>query len=157
MREIVDSLMENHRMNEMSTVGRFIVSKSNKPQRGGEYKVFTTSDGDKPQVHVHIRNQTGEFNTCVKLDKAEYFLHGKAKDRFDKDQLDSFINFMKSPSKQRIFTVGNTEYKLRTYWDYTIATWNEENPNNPIKISIDSEGYIVTPEIPKYNIDMEDN
>lgn len=151
MEEIIKRLMENH-LYEMSTVGRFTVKKGNKP-KGGELKVMTTSDSSLPQVHVHVKEMSGEFrHSCVKLDKPEYFLgHGTAKDKLDNDQIDSFIEFMKSPSKQKVFTVGDIEYKIRSNWDYTIATWNEENPSQFINVSMDNDGYIIVPEMPDYN------
>lgn len=149
MREIIERLQYNHLLEEMATVGRFVVSRKGKP-KSGEYKVFTTSDSGRPQVHVHIKSESGDVHACLKLDKPEYFSHGVAKDELNKEQLESFVEFLNSPSKQRVFTVGNTEYKLRTYWDYTVATWNEENPKCMMPVGIDSEGYIVTPDIPDY-------
>ena len=146
---------------EMATVGRFQFKKKNGKPSSEMIKVFTTSDGGYSQVHVHSRDErlrtsdrkktSKQFHTCIMLDRPEYFLHDTAMNKFeDRDQIQSMIDFFNSPSKQRVFTVGNTEYRLRTMWDYTIATWNEENPYQAMPISKDEDGYIVVPKMPDY-------
>ena len=133
---------------EMATVGRFIARKGNKP-KGAERKVFTTSD-TMPTVHVHVwdTNTNGkELSVCVRLDKPEYFIHDSATDTFSKDDLEGFINFMKSDYN------GKMEYdgcKIRTNWDYTVVQWNNENPTNEMKIMRGDDGYVITPPMPDY-------
>jgi hypothetical protein len=150
MEEILKRLREKNCIHEMATVGRFTVKKGNNP-KSNKYTVFTTSDSNMPQVHVHIKNTEENIYVCLKLDKPEYFSHGNYRDKLDSNQIASLIDFFNSKSSQRIYSIDNVEYKLRTQWEYTIALWNVENPNQQIKISKDESGYIVVPPMPNYN------
>lgn len=137
---------------EMATVGKFQVSKGNKP-KGRQLKVFTTSDAH-PQVHVHIwdtATKGNKVNICVRLDKPEYFVHDRAKDKFSKDELSAFIKFMQSPSSQPIFSQDGVSYKLKTQWDWTIMQWNAENEDARIPIDRADDGYLIAPEMPDYS------
>lgn len=138
---------------EMATVGYF--SEKSGEGSGSLIKVMITSDGGRPQAHVHITRKKGNhIYTCIKLDKAEYFLHDKYKDKLTKDQVESLMKFFNSPSDQPVYRFMGKDYKLKTQWDFTVIQWNVENQLYKkvwLPVGIDNEGYIISPQIPDYS------
>ena len=92
---------------EMSTIGRFQEkNKSGKP-RSGFIKVQVTSDSGFPQVHVHlVRTGSNALRSCVKLDKAEYFLHDKYRSKLTREQIVGLVDFFNSPMFQKFVSKG---------------------------------------------------
>ena len=137
---------------EMATVGYFQEKKGNKP-KGELIRVFTTSDSDRPQVHVHLKSLNGGLLSCIKLDKPEYFLHDVYQDKLSTEQIEALIDFFNSKPSAPEFVLNDILYKLHNQWDYTVIQWNLENINCPkicLPIGLGKDGYIITPQMPDY-------
>ena len=103
--------LNTHNINEMTRIG--YVGKF-------EIIVYTDDPGNIPHVHVIDASTRGqEFDSCVKLESAEYFPHGgKHTDKFNSKQRKDFNTFMSSKP-------GNNRYK--TYYEYACSMWNDNN------------------------------
>lgn len=139
---------------EMSTIGRFQEkNKSGKP-KSGYIKVQVTSDSGFPQVHVHLaRTRSDALWSCVKLDKAEYFLHDKYRSKLTREQVAGLVDFFNSTTDVPEIRFQGKMYKLKTMWDYTILDWNRENEDYPERLfdlETDNEGYLIPPQMPDY-------
>lgn len=101
------------RLDEMARVG-FI---------GGKLEVYVWTDdpGNIPHVHIRDANSQGhEFETCVRLDKADYFLHGHYTDKLNSSQKKALMSFMQDSPKSPRY---NTNY------DLAVDMWNLNNSN----------------------------
>ncbi len=71
-------------------------------------------DNEGPIPHIHVYNNSVNFHTCIRLDKAEYFKHGSRKDtltRRDKKELIKWFNELHPK-----FDCNN--------WDFCVAQWD---------------------------------
>ena len=75
-----------------------------------EVYVWTDDAGKIPHVHVRGTNSNGdEFETCVKLQENDYFLHGHYTDTMNSKQRKEFDAFMRAkPSTPKY----DTNYEL---------------------------------------------
>lgn len=82
------------RLDEMARVGFW-----------GKFDVIVNTDdmGYIPHVHVIDKATRGyEFNTCIRLESNQYFLHGGYKDVFNSKQCKDFDDFMHQPCRNII-------------------------------------------------------
>lgn len=118
------------RFDEMARVG-FI---------GGEYEVYVWTDdsGNIPHVHVRDTNSRGEnYETCVRLESNEYFLHGHYKDRMNSSMRKAFNAFMNEPCKNQ---------RYQNNYDFAVDMWNSNNSSATVTPQYDTEGNIVVPD-----------
>lgn len=103
-----------------------------------EVYVWTDDAGKIPHVHVRDTNSNGdEFETCVKLQENDYFLHGHYTDTMNNKQRKEFDAFMRAkPSTPKY----NTNYEL------AVEMWNLNNSDVMVTPPIDSEGNIIIPD-----------
>ena len=90
-------------------------------------------DGEGNLPHCHIFNNDKSFETCVRLDIAEYFSHGnKYKDTFNSRQCRELNRWFKKKNK------ANESF---TNWEICKLFWNVSatNYNNKNKISINKQ------------------
>lgn len=122
--------MHSARLDEMARVG-FI---------GGEYEVYVWTDdsGNIPHVHVRDTNSRGEnYETCVRLESNEYFLHGHYKDRMNSSMRKAFNAFMNEPCKNQ---------RYQNNYDFAVDMWNSNNSSATVTPQYDTEGNIVVPD-----------
>lgn len=95
---------------------------------------------------MHIRNnkkQSGsgdEFETCIRLSTARYYLHGHYTDTFNETQLKELNAFMKAPCKNKRYS---SNYEL------VVDMWNMNNSKRKVRIKKDQEGNIIIPDYTK--------
>ena len=68
-------------------------------------------EGNIPHCHVNLKSVNKIV--CVRLDKAEYFIHGQYKDKFNKKERKVFNEFMKSYISDGF-----------TRWNFAKLLWN---------------------------------
>lgn len=76
-----------------------------------------------PHVHIEAGGSVNNFSCCVMLDKAEYFVHGKHKDKLTNKQAKILNEVMKSPYDDKF-----------SIWEICVLFW-ERNSMNKVKVS----------------------
>lgn len=86
---------ESKMLTEMAKIG----SISNKVGQTGNYFIYVYGN-EKTVSHLHIKEKTGTFSCCVKLNKADYFSHSRHKNVLTKELKKSLIHFLNQPNKK---------------------------------------------------------
>ena len=94
--------------------------------------VNTDDAGEIPHFHVRKKSDWSEFHTCIRIDKAEYFLHEGKEDILNARQKKSLQQFMIAP-----VTVSRYADKFRNNWELTCFLWDMNNSN--VEINPDTE------------------
>lgn len=68
------NINESKMLTEMAKIG----SISNKVGQAENYFIYVYGN-EKTVSHLHIKEKTGTFSCCVKLNKADYFSHSRHK------------------------------------------------------------------------------
>lgn len=90
--------------------------------------VWTNDSGNIPHFHIIDSNTRGNiFNSCIRIDKAEYFNHEGKTDKLNSQLRKDLVNFLLSTDED--LEISN--------WILLISEWNRNNSN--IKISINSQ------------------
>ena len=118
---------------EMARIGFVPVGTTNSV----EVYVHTNDSGKIP--HFHIRkygaNNTFEWETCVKFEVAEYFIHGhydkKIPDRKIIKELDKMLR-----------TIDKKDRNYRTYWEKSMDAWNDNNSDVTLPLDLQQPNYI---------------
>ena len=79
-----------------------------------EIIIYTDDPGKVP--HLHFQNLEG-VDGCLRLDKAQYFPHGRHRSKLNTKQMRALVKFMKQPYRERGIT----------NWEHTIDLWNDNN------------------------------
>lgn len=130
--QILDDIQpkQSARLDEMSRVG-FIDGTL-------ESYVWTDDPGKIPHVHIRDTNSRGQnFETCVRLDKAEYFFHGHYRGRLNSKQRKELAEFMRSKPK-------NPRYN--TFYEVAVDMWNFNNSDVEITPQYDANGNVIIPD-----------
>lgn len=106
-------LDSSHTLLEMANVGKF--------------DIYTCSfyGEEGPVPHFHFYNVSKNIFGCIRLDKPNYFIHGKHKAKLNskgKKQLIEWLNSKETPFKKFMDKL--------TVWEYICILWNENNPDN---------------------------
>jgi hypothetical protein len=139
LREIIyecieDMFQKKQRLDEMARVGFM---------NDLEVIVYTDDRGYIPHVHIIDRATKGQdFDTCIRLDKADYFLHGRHNDVLNSNERKDFNAFMNQPSR-------NVHY--RNNYEAAVNLWNDNNSNSYVQIIDDKDGNVVVPDYTKLN------
>ena len=94
-----------------------------------EVVIYTEDDGYIP--HFHFRNREKGFDTCICIEKAEYFIHGKHQNKLNTSLKDELSHFMKDRAD-----VDFLEGVEITNWQYVASLWNKNN--SKVKVSLQS-------------------
>lgn len=83
-----------------------------------QYEIYVNTDdsGKIPHFHYRKKNEWDKFHTCIKIEKAEYFLHGGKNDKLNSRQKKELI----------IFLNKKTNRNMRN-WDHIVDMWNMNN------------------------------
>ena len=138
IRSLVKEVIENNigsfnksaQLNEMARVGYI----------NGELEVYVWTDdpGNIPHVHVRDTNSKGnDFETCVKLNTNEYFLHGHHKDKFNSKQRKAFAEFMEAKPLKGPY---------KTNYELAVSMWELNNSSAEVKINKDYLGNVIIPD-----------
>lgn len=103
----------------------------------GNYLIYVNTDdkGNIPHFHCVDNNTRGsEFHTCIRIDKAEYFLHEGKMDIITKGKERKALNdFLKSPFAKSKFQGTN--------WEYIVMIWNMNNSEVEVDEELDQPNY----------------
>lgn len=99
-----------HSLFEMAQVGKF--SSYTVSVYGGE--------GNIPHFHFYTKDRS--TSGCIRIDKAEYFVHGKCKDKLSAQDKRKFIEWITSTE-----TPFKKYTDKLTVWEYIKILWNENN------------------------------
>ena len=102
---------------EMSEIGRF-----------DEYKILVYG-AEGPISHFHFESIKSRKRGCIRLDKAEYFFHGKYQDKLNSKEIKNLIHFLNSPHK----FFGKSGYNN---WQIICVYWGDNNLD--FQVDIDS-------------------
>ena len=125
---------------EMARVGWMGVGKDTQ-----KYEIYIHTDDPGNIPHIHLRDYSTrghEFETCISLVSAEYFLHGKYSDKMNNSLAKTFDNFMRAPSRNK---------KYNTNFEYAIDMWNDNNSSTNIEAQFDDNGNIIIPDYTNIN------
>ena len=103
-----------HSAYEMSTVGDFSKDKLT-------IRIFAK---EGPVPHFHFDNEEKEVHGCIRIDKAEYFSHGRHQAQLNSQQKKSLVEYLSAPADDAILTGTN--------WQFVLFLWNHENPQHKI-------------------------
>lgn len=116
---------------EMARIG-FIPVNSKK-----SIEVYVNTDDSGKIPHFHVRkygkNHNFDWETCIRYDKAEYFMHGKYEGKLPKGinkELDKMLR-----------TVDNRDRNKRTYWQKAIDDWNDNNSDIELPLNLEQPDY----------------
>ena len=105
-----------------------------------EIYVWPGDSGKIPHVYVsnkEPRGKSSSMDTCIQLEKSEYFTHGSHKGVLNASQRKAFDTFMHDAPKQGVF---GSNYELAVY------LWNMNNSDNNVVLERDTEGKVVIPD-----------
>ena len=101
-----------------------------------EVYVWTNDPGKVPHFHVRKYGKNGhyEWETCIRYDSADYFLHGRHKDKLPDKKI----------AKQLDEMLRQVNPKLRnqtTFWQSCIDQWNLNNSDVELDPDIEQPDY----------------
>ena len=117
---------------EMARIGWVPVGDKN----GIEVYVHTNDSGNTPHFHVrkYGKNNSFEWETCIKYESCEYFLHGRYTDKLPNrkiaKELDKMLRTVNSKSRHR-----------QTFWEDAIDEWNRNNSDCEIPLDLEQPDY----------------
>ena len=100
----------------------------NKEKINARFHVYEDEGDHVP--HMHLIKE-GEPDCCIRIDKAEYFSHGRHSNTINSKTLKRFINFMKSKN----IKFGQSNYKFAIY------SWNKYNKHDQLDMNMDMPDY----------------
>lgn len=84
--------------------------------------------------HVYDKGNPSRFQTCIKLMKPEYFIHGKYSSKFNGGEIKALINFLNTQKDPKM-----------TYWDFIVDVWNRSHPDDKVPDNIKMPDYTKLP------------
>ena len=101
-----------------------------------EVYVRTNDPGNTPHFHVrkYGKNNNFEWETCIKYEEADYFLHGKYTDKLPDKKIAKDLDKM-----LRLFDpdwINQT-----TYWQVAISEWNKNNSDRLLPLDLEQPDY----------------
>lgn len=115
------SINESDMLLEMAKIG----SISNKVGQAGNYNIYVYNN-EQNIPHFHIKEKTGKFDCCVRIDTADYFSHSNHTDILTKDLKKSLIHFL-NHSEEPFTHITN--------FQNIVISWNNMNENYKVKTS----------------------
>ena len=103
----------------------------------GNYLIYVNTDdkGNIPHFHVVDDTTRGDiFNSCIQIEKAQYFTHGSHNDKLtnskDRKALDEFL---RQPFAKPKFNGTN--------WEYIVMIWNMNNSSTQVNEELEQPNY----------------
>ena len=111
--EIENSFVD-HPLIEMATIGKTADS----------YKIAVFGkEGNIPHFHYFDASTDGDkFHSCIRLDKAEYFIHPGKEDKLNSKQRKELVKFLCQKYRNKKINMSN--------WEFLLNAWNSENENS---------------------------
>lgn len=97
-----------------------------------------TNDGGKIP-HFHYRNATdwNKFHTCIRIDKAEYFIHDGKEDILNTRQLRNLYRFLKSD-----VVISRYKNKFKNNYELICFLWDLNNSDIQLPEDIQMPDYL---------------
>lgn len=123
-------IYEEKHLLEMARIGWIPINSD----KSVEVYVHTDDRGDTPHFHVRkYGKKKFEWETCIKYTSAEYFLHGKYRNKLpNKDFAKELNKMLKSQ---------NPKDPGRTYWQTAIVAWNSNNSKVDLPFDLEQPDY----------------
>ena len=92
----------------------------------GELEVYvnTNDAGSIPHFHLRDSDNWDKFHTCIRIDKAEYFLHEGKEDILNSRQQKELQEFMESK-----VAIKKYSDKFENNWELVCFLWDMNNSN----------------------------
>lgn len=107
------------------------------PEGRNGIEVYVHTDNASGVPHFHVRkNGKGnqfEWETCIRYNSAEYFLHGRYKDKLPDKQTAKALDSM--------FRQKNPKRRGITYWESAVDDWNSNNSIEDLSLEIVQPDY----------------
>lgn len=97
--------------------------------------VYNRDDGNIPHMHIISDN----FESCVMLEKASYFLHKKRHKLMTNRAINAFYEFMKAKNR------GASIMGYVSNYLFAVMSWNNSSNRNDVKVVKDNDGKIIVP------------
>lgn len=115
---------------EMARVGYFPIG-----TKSMEIYIHTDDPGKIPHFHIRKRGDRGfEWETCIRFDSAEYFLHGHYKDKLPNKKIARELD-------KALRTIDIRDRNKNTYWEECIDEWNRNNSDIMLDLNIKQPDY----------------
>lgn len=104
-----------------------------------QYEIYIHTDDQGIIPHFHVRDAStmgSQFETCVKLDTNEYFLHGKYKNKLNHKDEKMLYDFMKQPCRSP---------KYKNNYEFAVEMWNLNNASSYVQVKEDENGNVIIP------------
>lgn len=100
-----------------------------------EVYVHTDDGGEIPHFHVRKYGSKNKFEweTCIKFEAAEYFLHGKYRDKLPDRKTCKLLD--------KMLRSKDPEENGSTYWETAIKEWNRNNSDRRLSIDLEQPDY----------------
>lgn len=117
---------------EMARIGWVPVGNN----KGIEVYVHTNDAGKVPHFHVrkYGSNNSFEWETCIRYDDANYFLHGHYSDKLPSKKIAKELDKM-------LRTVNPKSRHNQTFWEDAIDEWNRNNSDIELDPDIEQPDY----------------
>ena len=100
-------------------------------------EIFVNTDDGWNIPHFHVWKKTScrnhEWETCIKFDSPEYFLHGKYSDKIS-TKIAKEIDFA-------LRSVDLSDRFKRTFWEIAIDEWNRNNSSKDLPLELEQPDY----------------
>jgi hypothetical protein len=117
---------------EMARIGFIPIGTTNTV----EVYVHTNDAGKVPHFHVrkYGSNNQFEWETCIKYDSANYFVHGHYDDKIPDRKIIKELDKM-------LRTTDRKDRNNRTYWQKAIDAWNDNNSDVELDLNLEQPDY----------------
>ena len=101
-----------------------------------EVYVHTDDPGKIPHFHVRKYGQNNKFEweTCIRYDKADYFLHGQYSDKLPDKKTARELDYM-------LRQINKKSRNHSTFWQDCVDEWNRNNSDVELDLNIIQPDY----------------
>ena len=105
----------------------------------GELEVYVNTNDAGNIPHFHLRNSVNwdKFHSCIRIDKAEYFLHEGKEDKLNSSQRKELQDFMKSK-----VSINKYADKFKNNWELVCFLWDINNSDISIPEELEMPNYL---------------
>lgn len=105
----------------------------------GELEVYVNTNDAGNIPHFHLRDSTNwdRFHSCIRIDKAEYFLHEGKENKLNSSQRKELQEFMES----RV-SINKYADKFENNWELVCFLWDMNNSDVSIPEGLEMPNYL---------------
>lgn len=117
--------IEQQDLREMANVGSI-----------GSYVIYVNTNDSGKIPHFHMEDKANDFHTCIRIDKAEYFLHEGKRDILNSGMRKKLQKFLASKVSHSKY--GNL---FSNNWELVCFLWDLNNSDVEIADDIEMPNY----------------